>query len=242
MELTATKREQFGKATKALRAQGFLPAELYGHGVANAHLSISAKDFKKVFKAAGESTMIELLVEGTKRPVMIHEVITDPVSDEITGIDFYQVRLDEKLKLKVPLVFMGEAPGVKEKQGILVKALSEIEVEALPQAIPHSITVNIFKLIDIGSSIHVKDLAIPKDVKVFADAEFVIATITARMTEEEEAKLAATADVSTIKTEGEEKKEAKAVAAEAAPAEGAATPAGATKPATEAKKPEAKTK
>lgn len=227
MELVATKREQFGKATKALRAKGFLPAELYGHGVENAHLSVAAKEFKKVFKVAGESTMIELVVEGKKRPVMIHEVITDPISDEITGIDFYQVRLDEKLKIKVPLTFVGESAGVKEKQGILVKAVSEIEVEALPQAIPHSLEVDISKLTDIGSSFHVKELPVPKDVKVLADSEFVIATITARMTEEEEAKLAAASDVTTIKSEADEKKEAKAAAekeAEAAPGAAPAAP------------------
>ncbi len=231
MELVAQKRDKFGKAVKALRSQGWLPAELYGHGVENAHLSVAVKDFKKVFKAAGESTMIELVVEGKKHPVMIHEVITDPVSDEVTGIDFYQVRLDEKLKIKVPLVFVGESVGVKEKQGTLIKAISEIEVEAFPQDIPHSIEVNISTLVDIGSSIKVKELPVGKAVKVLADTEFVVATITARMTEEEEAKLAAAADVSTIKTEGDEKKEAKAAADAATPADAAAAPATAGKPA-----------
>lgn len=210
MELTATKREQFGRALKPLRAAGSLPAELYGHGVENQHLSVVAKEFKKVLRAAGESTMIDLMVGGKKHPVMIHEVITDPRSDEITGIDFYQVRLDQKLKLKVPLQFVGEAAGVKEKQGTLIKALSEVEVEALPQDLPHFIEVNIATLVDIGSNIQVKELAVPKGVKVLVDPEFVVATITARMTEEQEAKLAAAVDVTTIKSEVEEKKEERA--------------------------------
>jgi large subunit ribosomal protein L25 len=210
MELTATKREQFGRALKGLRAEGFLPAELYGHGVENLHLSVSAKDFRKVFKAAGESTMIDLLVDGKKHPVMIQEVLTNPRSDVVVGVDFYQVRLDQKLKLKVPLIFVGESAGVKEKQGILIKALSEVEVEAFPQDLPHTIEVNIAKLADIGSSIRVKELPVSADVKLLDDPEFVVATITARMTEEQEAKLAAVADVTTIKSEVEEKKEERA--------------------------------
>ena len=186
----------------------------------------TAKEFKKVFKSAGESTMINLMVAGKKHPVMIHEVITDPRTDEITGIDFYQVRLDEKLKLKVPLQFVGESAGVKEKQGTLIKALSEVEVEALPQDLPHFIEVNIAKLADIGSNIHVKELVVPKGVKVLVDPEFVVATITARMTEEQEAKLAEAADVSTIKSEVEEKKEERAKEKEAVPEAAAAAPTG----------------
>src|SRR3989344_2780943 len=200
MELTATKREVFGKHLTALRAAGSLPAELYGHGIENQHLSVTLKEFKKVLKAAGESTMIDLVVAGKKHPVMIHEVMTDPRSDEVVGIDFYQVRLDQKLKLKVPLVFVGESAGVKEKQGTLIKALSEVEVEALPQDLPRSIEVNIAKLVDIGSNIQVKELPVASGVKVLVDGEFVVATISARMTEEQEAKLAAVSDVTTIKS------------------------------------------
>lgn len=212
MELTAIKREVFGKHLTALRAAGSLPAELYGHGIENQHLTVVAKEFKKVLKVAGESTMIDLMVAGKKHPVMIHEVNTDPRSDEVIGIDFYQVRLDQKLKLKVPLFFVGEAAGVKEKQGTLIKALSEVEVEAFPQDLPRSIEVNIASLVDIGSNIKVKDLPVSADVKVLVDPEFVVATIAARMTEEQEAKLAAAADVTTIKSEVEEKKEERAAA------------------------------
>ncbi len=226
MELAAVKRDLFGRAVKALRLKGLIPAELYGHGLENQHLSVTLKDFLKVFKAAGESTMIELIVDGKKRPVMIHEVNTNPVSDEVVGIDFYQVRLDEKLKIKVPLLFVGESAGVREKQGVLVRAMNELEVEALPQAIPHSIEVDLSKLSDIGMSIRVKELSIPQDVKVMIDLETVIATLTARMTEEEEAKLAAVADVTAIKSEADIKKEEKAAKSEEATPTPAAAPAG----------------
>lgn len=224
LELVAQTREQFGRAVKELRSKGLIPAELYGHGTKNQHLAVTLKDFVKLFKQAGESTLVNVVVAGKKHPVLIHDVMRNPITDEIQNIDFYQVRLDEKIKLKVPLSFVGEAPGVKEKGGVLVKSLSEIEVEALPTDIPRELAVDLKTLADIGSSFSVSQLVVPAGVRVVADASFVVATITARMTEEQEAALAAKgADVSEIKTEGEEKKEK---AAADAPAEGeAAAPA-----------------
>ncbi len=223
LELAAQTREQFGREVKALRAKGLIPAELYGHGIKNEHLSLIKKDFIKLFKKAGESSLVDLVVDGKKHPILINDVQHNPITDEIESVDLYQVRLDEKIRLKVPVSFIGEAPAVKEKGGILVKALSEIEVEALPADIPHQLDANLSELADIGSSIAVSALVIPKGVRVLVDPTFVVATVTARMTEEEEAKLAAVADVSTIKTEGEEKKEK--AAAEAPAEEGAAEPA-----------------
>lgn len=228
IELKAENRDQFGRELTALRAKGLIPAELYGHGLANAHLSIAKKDFVKVFKQAGESTMIDLLVAGKKHPVMIHDVTVHPVSDEIMSIDFYQVRLDQKIQIKVPVSYVGEAPAVKEKQGVLVKAMNEIKVEALPADIPHMIEVNLALLTDIGVDLHISDLKLGANVRVLEDPTFVIATVTARMTEEEEAALSAVADVTAIKTEGEEKKaerEAKAGETDDAAAPAAAEPA-----------------
>lgn len=206
IELKAENREQFGRALKSIREKGLVPAELYGYGLKNEHLAVVKKDFLKVFKKAGESTMIDLMVGGKKHPVMIHDVAVDPVTDEVISIDFYQVRLDKKIQIKVPVVYVGEAPAVKEKQGVLVKAMNEIKVEALPADIPHTIEVNLALLTDIGVDLHISDLKLGGNVRIMEDPTFVIATVTARMTEEEEAKLAAAADVSAIKTEGEEKK------------------------------------
>jgi large subunit ribosomal protein L25 len=221
MELSATVRTQLGRAVKALRKDGMVPAELYGHGIKNEHVAVSMKDLRKVLRHAGETSIIDLTVAGKKHPVFIHDVLRNPITDSIENVDFYRVRMDQKIKIKVPLVFTGEAPGVKEKGGVLVRSLAELEIEALPADIPHNIEVDLTKLADIGSSLHVSELTIPGEVRVMVKPEFVVATITARMTEEQEAALAAKgADVGDIKTEGEEKK---AAAAAEAPAEGAAT-------------------
>jgi large subunit ribosomal protein L25 len=221
MELVAQTRTQFGRALKEIRTKGLIPAELYGHGIKNEHVSVIGKDFLKLLRKAGESTIIDLSIDGKKHPVLIHDVMQDPISDEIISVDFYQVRLDKKLRLKIPVNLVGESPAVKEKGGILVKALSEVEIEALPGDIPHQLNVQLSTLVDIGNTIHVGELVAPKGVRILVDPKFAIITVTARMTEEQEAALAAVADVSTIKTEGEEKKEEKAAKeGEVAAAEG----------------------
>lgn len=224
MELAVQKREKFGKATNAMRKAGLVPAELYGRGVANVHLAIPIKELRKVLKQSGENTMVEVVVDGKKHPVMIHELAHDPVSDEITNVDLYQVRLDEKIKVRVPVEFVGESDAVKSKNGLLVKAMQEIEVESLPTSIPRSISADISKILEIGQSVHVKDLVLPKGVEVTVDGESVIATVTAKMTEEQEAALAAEVKPEDVKVETEEKKEARdaAKAAAEAPAGGAA--------------------
>ncbi|MBI2025132.1 MAG: 50S ribosomal protein L25 [Candidatus Harrisonbacteria bacterium] len=228
MQLAVQTREKFGKGVKTLREQGLVPAELYGKGIKNLHLTVPLKDFRKVFKEAGESTMIDVVLTSPageeKRPAMIYNVAVNPVTDEILNIDLYQVRLDEKIKIRVSLEFIGESFAVKNKNGILVKAMQELEVEGLPGSIPKNITVDVAKLDDIGKSIHVKDLSLPNGVKFLVDEDNVIATVTAQMTEEEEAKLSTEVKVEEIKSETEEKKEARA-AEKAVPVEETPKPA-----------------
>lgn len=208
MELSVQKREQLGRGVHILRAQHLIPAELYGKGIANLHLAVPERDFKKVFKEAGENTIVNVVVDGKKYPAFIYDVSYDGVTDEILNIDFYQVRMDEKIKIGVPIEFIGIAPAIKSKNGILVKALQELEIEALPSDIPHSIAVDITKLEDIGQSLYVKDISALEKVKVLVAPDTVVATITAQITEEEELAMQQTAGagVETVKVETEEKK------------------------------------
>lgn len=207
MELTVQKREIFGKKTKALKQQGFIPAELYGHGLANLHLMVPAKDFSKVFKEAGESTLIKLKIDSStgedKFNVLIHDFQKNYLTDEFSHIDFYSVRMDEKIKTSVPLEFTGEAPAVKEMGGTLVKAMQEVEIEALPADLPHHISVDVSSIKEIGDSIFIKDLNFGKGVKILVELETVVATV-AELAKEEEIK--PEVKVEDIKVEGEEKK------------------------------------
>lgn len=234
MELTAELREKFGRAVTSLRKGGLIPGELYGRGVANMHVSVSRREFAKVFREAGESAMVTLSVGGERRPVLIHDVSFDPVTDEVMSVDFYQVRLDEKIRVKVPLAFTGESAAVKAG-GVLVRAMQDVEVEALPAEIPHSIDASLDSLTEAGKSLYVSHLNVPAGVRVLVDPQTVVATVKAKMTEEEEQRIAAAGSVEAVKVEAEEKK-AEREAKEGAPAEAAAAPE--AKP--EAKKTESK--
>jgi large subunit ribosomal protein L25 len=205
MDLSVTTREITGKKVKALRASGVIPAELYGHGFANVHLALPAKEFNKVFKLAGSTSMVTLLLGKEKKTAMIHEVSRHPVTSEIVHVDLHQVRMDELVKAHVPLEFVGESPAVKEKNAVINKNMSEIEVEAFPQDIPHTITVDLSALDDIDKTIYVKDLKVAKGVTILIDEETAIATASEPAPEEEVVPVEAV-DVSAIKVEGEEKK------------------------------------
>ena len=191
MELKVQNRNIFGRKTKALREKDLIPAELYGHGVKNLHLSLPAKEFKKVLKEAGESTVINLLTEDDKTlPVMIYDVKTDSLSGEILNVDFYQIKTSEKIRVHIPIEFIGEAPAIKTKGGILVKTLKEIEVEALPNDLPHKIEVNLIELDEINKSISVKDLKISDRIKIFVSPETIVATVVEAKAEETAVKAA----------------------------------------------------
>lgn len=215
LTLEAQKRTQFGRAAKAVRKEGLIPAELYGHGIQNISLAVPMKEFMKTYNEAGESTMIDLNIAGDVRKVMIHSVVEHPVSSEVVAIDFYQVNLNEKIIVDVPLVFVGEAPAVKEKDGVLVKSHTEIEVEALPANLPHNLTVDISRLTEIGSTIYAKDLVLPAGVKLEINPDAAIVSVSAKLTEEEDMAESQAADLSTITAESE-KKEDEAPAAETA--------------------------
>lgn len=206
IQLAVQPREITGKKVMALRKEGLIPAELYGHGIKNVHLAVPAKEFNKVFKRAGSSTMITLDLGKDKLSVMIHDVLRDSVRDDILHVDFYQVRLDEKITARVPLEFVGEAPAVKEKNAIINKSLAEVEVEAFPQDIPHTIIVDLSVLVDIDQSIYMKDVVLPKGVTTDIEGDTVVATATEPISEEELAAAAAPTDVSEVKVESEEKK------------------------------------
>ena len=204
MDLLVQTREILGKKIKSLRKQGFIPAELYGHGLENQHLSVSAKEFGKIFKQAGESTLIKLKVkDGKEFNVLIHDIVKNALTDEISNIDFYSVKMDEKIKARVPLEFIGESPAVKEKGGVLIKSMHEIEVESLPADLPHHLTVDVSHLTEIGSSLSVINLEAPAKVKILVNPKPLLPALLSPVKEEVSEK--GPVSVEEVKVEGEEK-------------------------------------
>lgn len=184
-ELTVQKREVLGGKTAKLRKDGFIPAELYGHGFPNLHLSVPTQSFMSVYKEAGEHSIVNVIFEGESKPVLIHDVSRDPVTDEILSVDFYQVRMDEKVTTHVPVEFTGESPAVRDMNGVLVKVVDELEIEALPAEIPSSIIVDISSITELGQSIYVRDLSSGEKYTIKADPDTVLVSVSEQRVEEE---------------------------------------------------------
>ncbi|MEK7540897.1 MAG: 50S ribosomal protein L25 [Patescibacteria group bacterium] len=186
-----------------------ISAVVYGPGVKNASIEVDYKDFQKVFKAAGESSLIELSIEGEKdkRPVLIHEIQKDPVSDKFIHVDFFQASLKEEVEATVPLVFFGVALAEKDLGGTLVKNITEVEVKAFPQNLPHEIKVSIDGLKTFQDYILIKDLILPEKVKVLKKAEEIIASVAEQQKIEEELKKPIEENVENVEKVEKEKKE-----------------------------------
>lgn len=185
IKLQAKKRDILGKKSKNLRKEGVIPAELFGPEIDNRHISISKNDFNKVYREAGQNTVVEIEMEGETKaiPTMITEVQAHPLSREPLSVSFYMVSRDVKIETKVPLEFVGEAPA--EKDGLLiVKVLDEIEVNALPQNIPHEIKVDVSKLETTKDRILVKDLDVPSDVEMITPEDMTVVTVSEKEEEE----------------------------------------------------------
>ena len=186
--LLAQKRTVLGRKVKNLRKDGLIPAHVFGHKVSTIHVQVKTSDFAKVFEKAGETGIVDLAIDSQKKPVLIRNVQTHPVTDEPLHVDFYQVNLAEKVKVDVPLEIIGESPAVEKKIGLLLTPVSEVEVEALPADLPEKIEVDVSKLENVGDEIKIKDLKVDRaKVAILADEELVVAQIGELVTKEMEA-------------------------------------------------------
>ncbi len=188
-----------------LRLDGRLPAVLYGPKTENITLSLDMRAFKKLWKDAGETSVVSVAVEGGKTyDVLIHDITFHPVTDEPRHVDFYVVDKTKKVEVDIPLIFVGVSPAVKEQGGTLVKVLHDLEVEGLPDKLPHEIEVDISALVDLESVITVADVKLPDGVLAILDGEEIVASIAVQKEEEE---TTAELDLSAIEVEKKGKKE-----------------------------------
>jgi large subunit ribosomal protein L25 len=208
--LTATKRSKADKL-EVVRSNGMTPAVVYGARVENTSISVPSIDFKKAWKVAGESSTIALDLEGQKIDVLIHEVQVDPVKGFPIHVDFLAIDMNKPVQVAIPLEFTGVAPAEKSGLGTLMKVLHEVEIEALPKNLPHSIEVDISSLETLEHQIHVKDIKLPSGVTMVTLSEEVVALVAAAKEEKEEE---APVDLSSIEVEKKGKKDEEAPAAE----------------------------
>lgn len=210
LTLSVEKREGGAKAA-AVRRGGFIPAVVYGAHQEATPVAVDARTFEKILREAGEATIVSITGLGEPIPTLIHEVDLDPLTNRPRHVDFYAVTKGEKVEVAIPLEFVGESPAV-EAGANLVKVMHELEVEADPMNLPHTISVDISLLAALGDKIHAKDLVLPHGTTLVTPPEEVVALVQEVVEEKEEV---APADISAIEVEKKGKEEE---AAEGAPA------------------------
>ena len=199
LSLKASVREETGRKLNQLRGQGKIPAVLYGHKIKPTHLTVDYLAFDKLYKQAGDSTLVDLIVND-KKPVkvLVQDHQSDPVSDMILHIDFLKVNMDEKINAEIPLKFTGEAPAVKEFSGVLITSLDTLSIECLPNDLVKEIEVDLTSIKTFDDIIHVKDIKVLDVLAVKNNEDDVVAQVQPPRVEEEPV---------TAPTEGEEGEE-----------------------------------
>ena len=160
-----------------LRRAGKIPAVFYGAKQKAVSVALHAKEFDKVFKKAGENTVVVLQHSGDEVETLIQAVDRHPVSGDVLHADFYAFEKGQKLKVKVPIEFIGSAPAVKELGGVLVKVLRELEIEATPKDLPQKIAVDVSSLATFENTISAKQIALPAGVLLITNPDEVVISV-----------------------------------------------------------------
>jgi len=198
LTLTIEKRDLKAKLGD-IRSTGKIPAVFYGRKEESTPIAMSEVDFMKTWRQAGESSIIVLKGVGEEHEALIHDIDLDPVTGKVRHADFYVIEKGKKLKVAIPIEFTGTAPAIKELGGILVKVLHEVEIEALPKDLPHTLTVDVSGLVDFDTQIKASDIKLPAGVTLEIDPEEVVALVSKPKEEVEET---VPADLSTIEVVG----------------------------------------
>ncbi len=210
IELTVANRDLLGKKVRFLRRQGITPVHLFGHGIDSMALQCDTAELKRVMSRAGKTRIINLNIDGenASRNTLIREIQIEPRTGQSLHVDFYQVKMEERMKVEVPIVFIGEAPALKTKENMLLHELNTLEIECLPADIPSSIEIDVSNLTGPEQSIRVSDIELNKDITVFNEPEQIVARISIRHVEviEEEAEEALEEEAVEVTAEAEESK------------------------------------
>ena len=167
VQLKAELRGQSDGQARAVRTKGFIPAVVYGFGVANKNIKVKKHDFEKAFQVAGEFNLVDLSVDdGQAAKVIVKDVQRDGLTSQIIHVDFYQVDMAKKIFAEIPLSFIGEAKAVKDLGGTLVKNMDMVKVSCLPGDLVSHIEVDISKLEKFDQFIRLQDLILPKGVEL----------------------------------------------------------------------------
>ena len=201
-QLSANTRTVLGNSVRKLRKQGLLPAVLYGQNFNSLPIQIDKKTFLKLYKQVGKTNVIDLSVDSQTLPVIVQDLDIDPVFGDVRHVDFLVVNLKQKVKVTVPIQYIGTPIGVKQLGAVLAVNLDELEIEVLPEKIPDFITVDVTNLTNIHDSISVADLLqVAQDYQILNDPETILVSLTEGASGVEEANVEVTEPVVTQKTD-----------------------------------------
>lgn len=208
--IKASKRDILGKRVGALRREGKIPGVVYGHGIEPISIIMDRREATRSMAGLTSSSIITVDIDGEKHPALIREKQRNYLRNEFIHVDFQAVSLTEKIRARIEVVLSGNAPAVKDFNGVVVHDKEYIEVESFPADLPERFIVNIDGLANIGDSIRLSDMEIAKEITVFDDANDVIVSVSApklaiEAEEEAEAAAAATAEAETAEPEVVEK-------------------------------------
>ncbi len=212
LKIEAEKREEFGKRpVKRLRKSGWVPGIVYGPDQEPIPVKIKFNTVEKIFHHITETTPIDLSIDGKTYRVYLKMVQRDKLTDKVVHIDFYVPMKGHKMRLNIPLKYEGKPIGV-ERGGTLEILVEELPVEVDPDKIVDEIKVDITN-VELGESLHVKDLDLPEDMKPLLDEEEVLLVViaprglTSEEEEEEEAAAEESAEPEVIKKGKKEEEE-----------------------------------
>lgn len=219
-ELKANTRELKGKKVRFLRREGIIPINLYGPNMESISLQAETDVLRRLINKSGRNALISLKIDGDKKSkqVILRDVQRDALNGKLLHIDLFQVDMSRKLRVDVPIMFIGESPAAKSKRGMLIENLSSLHIEALPADIPQHIEVDVSVLVEMGQAIHVRDLKPDSKIVVLNEPDQVIARAM-------EAKIEVEPVAAAVPGEGEEAAEGAEAAEGEAKKEGAAEPA-----------------
>ncbi len=213
--LVAQIRDISGRKTESLRSEGQVPAVMYGFGTEPVSITVDRNAFIKVYAQAGESTVVDLEINGTVHSVLIADTQRNPITDFFTHADFRRVDPKRKIEARIPLKLVGESHAVKALAGTLIQSLEELEVLALPDKLVAEIEVDISALDTFDKVLHVSDIQVPEGIEVKDASDMAVASVQPPRSEEELAALNEAVDTDVTKVEISSEKKDESAEAEA---------------------------
>ncbi len=181
LTLQAAKRDILGKKSRFLRRQGVTPTHLFGHGLESLSLQCDTTKLQRIIAQAGRTRLISLEIEKDKQPrtVFIREIQRDVLTRALLHVDFYQIKMKEKIKAEIPIVLTGEAPALKEKGRTLIYGIPSLSIECLPDKLPPQVEVDLSTLEELDQTIYVRDITLGPDIALTTDPDQMVAKISA---------------------------------------------------------------